>query len=419
MLKLLTQKKNRNFLKLWTAQLISQFGDRIHQLALVGLIAERAPGSAMGLAKLLAFTIIPVFIVQPFAGVFVDRWDRKTTLFVCDVARGFLVLAIPLVFIFWTSMIEIYIVVFFAFCFSRFYVPAKMSIIPDLVDAEDLPMANSLVSTTGMMAFVAGCALGGFLIDKFGARAGFFIDSFTFFLSGLVMMTIARPLKLHLLKKEEMIKASKEIVGPISQSVFTEIKEGFQYLIQHKEIRFIIEMIFILLAAAGSIYVVIIVFIQSAFNSATKDLGVLAVFLGIGLFVGALLYGKFGKKVVWYKAIFICLILGGVMLALFAWLIQYYPNIYCAMGLAFWLGLVIGPIFIASNSMIHIVCHDNMRGKVFSALEIVIHFAFLVAMLISSWISEYVDGFWILITVAGIFAVVGIVGLLRKKIEIS
>ena len=75
--------QNKSFLSFWLAQLISQFGDRINQMALVGLVAGREFGSAMELAKLLTFTIIPVFIVGPIAGVYVDRWDRKTTLFVC------------------------------------------------------------------------------------------------------------------------------------------------------------------------------------------------------------------------------------------------------------------------------------------------------------------------------------------------
>jgi len=57
-------------------------------MALVGLIAERSGVSTTNLAKLMAFTILPVFIIQPFAGVLIDRWDRKTTLFVCDIARG-------------------------------------------------------------------------------------------------------------------------------------------------------------------------------------------------------------------------------------------------------------------------------------------------------------------------------------------
>jgi len=414
MFSMLTASKNKSFLRLWLAQIISQFGDRIHQLALVGFIAEKAPGSAMGLAKLLAFTILPVFIIQPFAGVLVDRWDRRTTLFYCDIFRGMLVLTIPFIFIFKESMIPIYIVVFLVFCFSRFYVPAKMSIIPDLVEEHNLLMANSLVSTTGMIAAVLGCAIGGFLIDCYGARTGFIIDAGTFFASGLIIFSITIPIKLKMYKSR-LLKTSKEIVGPIRRSVVSEIREGFHYLIHHKEIRFIIDMLFVLLAAAGAVYVVIIVFIQQSFNSTTKDLGVLAVFLGMGLFLGAMMYGKWGRRFPWYKTIFFCLTAGGAMLVFFSLMVYYFHNILMAVFIAFFWGMVIGPIFIASNTIIHLVSDEGMRGKVFSALEIVIHFAFLIAMLISSFLSEFIPSVWILTTVGIVTAVVGIIGFIRSK----
>ena len=188
--------KNKNFFFLWLAQLISQFGDRINQMALIGLIAGRTPGSAFELAKLMSFTIIPVFIIGPIAGVYVDRWDRRKTLFVCDFLRGLLVLSIPLVFISRGSMVPIYIVVFLAFCLSRFYVPAKMSIIPDLVSEKDLLVANSLVTTTGMIAFVLGCSMGGFIVEKFGAKGGFICDAATFFISGILVSSIGLDLKM-------------------------------------------------------------------------------------------------------------------------------------------------------------------------------------------------------------------------------
>jgi len=414
MIKLLTHSENRNFLRLWLAQLISQFGDRIHQLALVGLIAERAAGSTMDLAKLLSFTILPVFIIQPFAGVLVDRWDQKTTLFVCDLMRGALVLLIPFIFIFWESIIPIYIIVFLAFCFSRFYVPAKMSILPELVEKDSLRMANSLVSTTGMIALVFGCAIGGFIVDYFGSRNGFFIDAATFFLSGLIIFSIDLSKRLKV-SRAELLKTSKEIVGPLRKSVWAELKEGFSYLADHKEIRFIINILFTLLAAAGSVYVVMIVFIQKSFNSVTKDLGILAVCLGAGLFVGAIVYGKWGKRVVWYKTIFFSLFFGGLMLVLFALLVHHYPNIVMAIVLAFLLGVIIGPIFIASNTIVHLVSEEGMRGKVFSALEIVIHFAFLVAMLISSWVSEFVSHVFVLIIVGSVVTLVGLFGFLKAK----
>lgn len=414
MIKMMTSKENRNFLRLWTAQIISQFGDRIHQLALVGLIAERAPGSAMGLAKLLTFTILPVFLIQPFAGVFVDRWDRRTTLFYCDLFRGLLVLAIPFLFIYRQSMVPIYAIVFFVFCFSRFYVPAKMSIIPDLVEDHNLLIANSLVSTTGMIAAVLGCAIGSFLIEVFGSRNGFVIDSITFFLSGMIIFSMTIPKRIKI-TKEKILETGKDLVGPLRKSIWEEIREGFQYFIQHKEIRFIIDMMFVLLSAAGAVYVVIIIFIQKAFDSVTKDLGILAIALGAGLFVGALAYGKWGKKFRWYKTIFFCLTMGGLMLIAFSLVVHHYPNLLFAILIAFFWGMVIGPIFIASNTIVHLVSDENMRGKVFSALEIVIHFAFLVSMLLSSWLSERIETVYILVSVGILIAGVGIVGFVRAK----
>ncbi|MBF0533059.1 MAG: MFS transporter [Candidatus Omnitrophica bacterium] len=416
MIKLLTKLEHRNFQRLWWAQLISQFGDRITQLALVGLIAERQPGSAMEMAKLMAFTILPVFLIQPFAGVLVDRWDRRTTLFICDIVRGFLILSIPFIFIRWHNLIPVYLIVFTVFSFSRFYVPAKMSILPDIVDKESLLMANSLVSTTGMIAFVLGCALGGFLVDKFGAKMGFVIDAGTFYISAVILFFMALPMKLRI-NKAQLIRSGRELVGQIRQSVWTEAREGIIYLFRQKEIRFVIDMLFVLLAAAGSVYVVIIVFIQQSFHSITRDLGVLAVALGGGLFLGAVLYGKWGRRFGPYRTIFFCLTLGGICLTVFAGTVYYSPNILSAIMLSFILGVVIGPIFIAANTLAQVVADDQMRGKVFSAMEIVIHFSFLVSMMLSAWISEYVSRFWILLFVGFVVAGVGVVGFFRIRYE--
>jgi len=404
--------RNKNFLRLWLAQVISQFGDRINQMALIGLIAGRTPGSAIELAKLLSFTIIPVFIVGPIAGVYVDRWDRRRTLFICDFLRGLLVLTIPLVLIARGSMVPIYIVVFLAFCLSRFYVPAKMSIIPDLVEGKDLLMANSLVTTTGMIAFTLGCALGGFIVERFGAKGGFICDAITFFISGILVFSITKTLKFNI-PASKWLDISKEVIGVIKKSIFSEIKEGILYLSRHKEIRFIINMLFILFSAAGAIYVVIIVFVQEVFKSVTRDLGLLAVFLGVGLFVGSLSYGRLGEKISRFKTIFLCLILGGLMLILFSATLQRLPNLWMGAILAFILGLIVGPIMIAANTVVHQVSDDKMRGKVFSALEVVMHFAFLMAMLTSSFLAEYIARFWILIGVGVIFSAVGIIGLLK------
>lgn len=400
-------------MRLWWAQLISQFGDRINQMALIGLVSERDPGSAVGLAKLLSFTIIPVFIVGPIAGVFVDRWDKRRTLFVCDLLRGLLVLTIPFIFMDRTSMVPIYIVVFLTFCFSRFYVPAKMSIIPALVAQDNLLVANSFMTTTGMIAFVLGCALGGVLVDHAGARGGFIGDAITFFCSAILIISIPRDLRINF-DSGRFLKTGEEMLE-IEKSFFREMVDGIKYLAGNKGISFVIHTLFILLSAAGAVYVVVIVFIQETFQSVTKDLGILAVSLGIGLFTGTVLYGKWGKRWSWQQTIFYCLMAGGVMMIIFASVVWHSANLFVAIGLAVLLGIVIGPIFIASNTIVHLVADDKMRGKVFSALEIVIHFAFLTSMFLCSLLSEHVPRVWILVGVGCLFFLVGSLGVIRIK----
>ena len=159
----------------------------------------------------------------------------------------------------------------------------------------------------------------------------------------------------------------------------------------------------------------IIVFIQQTFHSVTKDLGFLAVPLGVGLFLGRLAYGRWGAKVEAFKTIFWSLISGGVMVILFASCVEGTHNRMLAMGLSFILGLVVGPIVIASNTVINKVSSMEMSGKVFAALEFVMHAAFLLAMLASSLLADVVSRVWILVGVGGIFLSVCVIGIVTFK----
>ncbi len=192
--------KNRNFFFLWAGQIVSQFGDRLNQMALIALIYARAPGSTFQLAKVLSFTIIPVFLVGPFAASYVDRWDRRRTMISCDLLRAALVALIVLFLLKLESIWPIYMIIFLVFSVSRFFVPAKMAIIPELVSQKNLLLANSLSSTTGMIAAVAGFGLGGLIVERVGSGGGFLIDSFTYLVSGLFILMIARGAASHFKK---------------------------------------------------------------------------------------------------------------------------------------------------------------------------------------------------------------------------
>ena len=175
---------NRNFLFLWLGQVISNFGDRLNQMALVALIYQRNPGSEVALAKLISFTIIPVFLVGPIAGAWVDRLNRRKIMIISDVLRGILVLSIPIC-IRANQILLVYLAIFITFSLSRFFIPSKMALIPELVPKDKLLVANTLNDTTHMIGNVVGLVVAGIIVNIafIGAIGGFYIDSATFFIS--------------------------------------------------------------------------------------------------------------------------------------------------------------------------------------------------------------------------------------------
>ncbi|MDD5775554.1 MAG: MFS transporter, partial [Candidatus Omnitrophica bacterium] len=234
-------------------------------------------------------------------------------------------------------------------------------------------------------------------------RTGFYLDAASFLVSGACIFFISKKIKARL----DLAAVSKEIVKVIKQSVFAEMKDGILYFVKTRAIRLTAGIIFLLWSALGAVYVVIIVFVQRTLHSATKDLGFLIMFLGIGLFLGSLVYGRFGEKISRYKIIFICLIASGIMVMGFTIGVQRYPCFAFAALLALLLGLCISPIMIASNTIIHDSSAHHMLGKIFSSLEIVMHLAFLIFMFVSSILADRIPPGNILISVGIIVGITG------------
>lgn len=411
MAKFIEVLKNRNFFFLWSGQIISQFGERLAQMALIGLVYAQAPGSPVQLAKILSFTILPVFLIGPVAGVYVDRWEKRRTMFVCDFLRASLVFFIPLLLFLNRPLIFVYILIFIIFCVGRFFIPAKLSIVPDLVKKEDLLIANSLINTTAMIAAVLGFGIGGLLVEWLGAKGGFCFNAVGFFISGTLIFSIKRSKAAHLRIRE----LSREIVEVIRKSVIQEIKEGIIYFIKQKNVRLTGLIMFFLGGGLGAIYVVMIIFVQEALQSVTRDLGFIIMFLGAGLFMGSLLYGRFGNRVSHFKAIFFSLILTGLMLAVFVVVLDRYPYFLPAAGLAVILGMVASPIVISCTTLVHNSSHDQMMGRVFTSLEVLLHLGFFLFMFLSSYLAKWILPNIILIVVACSFIILGVFNLIFQR----
>ncbi|MGB2661004.1 MAG: MFS transporter [Candidatus Omnitrophota bacterium] len=398
----------KNFFSLWSGQIISEFGDRLNQMALIALIYYKHPGSVMALSKLLFFIIVPVFVIGPVAGVYVDRWDRKRIMIISDILRGLLVLAIP-IFVRLDMMIPIYALVFLIFSATRFFLPSKMAFIPSIVSEEKLMVANSLANTTRMIATVLGFALAGLIVKWIGYVWGFYLNSLSYFVSAIFIAVITPKEKLKDVKEE--IHMTKEIVEKsLRRHLWAEIAEGFRYVFAKSQMKIVTGAFFLLMAGMGAIFCIIIVFIQESFGSTTEYLGFFGTFLGLGLFLGTVAFGKFGQKFSKIKTIFVCFALCGIAINLFAFYARGDYSLLTGSFLVLLAGAVTSPILTCTNTLIHLLIPDEARGRIFSSMEAIIHLAFMMFMFLTAYLAKFTSNFVILIICGTVFLLIGIAG---------
>lgn len=402
---------NKNFLFLWLGQLISTFGDRLTQMALVALVYQQNPGSEIALAKLISFTIIPVFIMGPIAGVWVDRLNRKNVMVISDVIRGCLILSIPF-FIGIKQILPVYLVIFLTFSISRFFIPSKMAIIPDLVPKENLLVANTLSGTTYMVGNVVGLVVAGIIVNiqSVGAIGGFYIDSMTFFVSALLITMISHIRSIKEVNRDIVI-TTEAIGSSLRRSIVSDIIEGLKIIWRHGDMRFIVPVFFILMAGLGAISCVIIVFVQHSFGTSTRDLGFLGTFLVAGLFIGTIVYGKFGQKVSKRKVVFYSFIASGILVTVFTLAVEKHPNLLTAGLISALLGAAASPIMVSANTLTHEAIPEELRGRVFSSLEVVIHLGFMAAMFLAAYAAKFIGRSWVIMIAGAFFYLCGAIGL--------
>ena len=183
---------NGNFSALWTGQLISLFGDRMHQIALAFLVLGLTQSPiAVGFVFLAA--TLPNLLLGPIAGTFVDRWDQKEVMVVSDLLRAALVLFLPIAAV--INILLVYPLVFLITAVSIFFRPARTAVIPRIVKEDELLTANSATWISETLADVIGYPLAGLFVAFLGASMplAFWFDAATYVASAVLIATMAIP----------------------------------------------------------------------------------------------------------------------------------------------------------------------------------------------------------------------------------
>lgn len=392
--------RNRSFVALWLGQMVSFIGDYFNWIA-VPVMVERLTGSALMVGLSVISNALPMLVLGPIAGVFVDRWDRKWTMIVSDLLRGLLVLLCLLVRT--ADQVWIYYVVgFLMSCVSRFFYPSQNALLPHIVpDENDLLAANGLMQIIQTMGLLTGGAMAGFAIELWGEQFAFIADSVTFFVSAAAvkMITVTRTTK------------GQQAAGGQIAAVWAEIVEGVIYLFGNRTMVGVLLCLGVVQFGVGALQVVWVPFLQRTFGVGADGVGIVDSIQGGGMIVGGLVLGFFTVRMSqiaitgWGLAI-VGLTLVGMGLA---------PGFGYVVACSFILGLALMPAQSVLMTMMQLAVPDLKRGRVGSALNALTTAAGMLSMVGATAFSELVGLRTIYIVCGLIITGGGVLGLFVLK----
>jgi len=180
--------RSPTYFPLWLSQLVSNFGDTLHYIALVVLVFE-ITGRGVAVATLAVAEIIPVLLLGPLAGVIIDRFARKPILIGADLARGALALSL----IWPQGVAHAYVVAAGLAIGNTFFNATAQAVIPALTTEDQRLAANSVAFSTGRLVQIVAAAVAGGLIALVGTGAAFGINAATFAVSALLVARLRIP----------------------------------------------------------------------------------------------------------------------------------------------------------------------------------------------------------------------------------
>jgi MFS family permease len=207
--------RHRNFLLLWTGQLISSIGTGVSSLAFP-LLALALSGSPAQAGFVAALNQAPYFLLALPAGVLVDRWDRKRAMLVCEAGRAASLLSIPVAFALgYASVPQLCVVALVDGIFFVFFDLAGASSLASVVEPAQLPAATSWYLTIDSVPNLLGAPLGGVLYSV-GRAFPFVADALSYVVSICSLLCI----------KVSFQQPKLEAPGPL----FRELTQGWKWL---------------------------------------------------------------------------------------------------------------------------------------------------------------------------------------------
>jgi predicted MFS family arabinose efflux permease len=257
------------FRTLLVGQTASALGDWMVTFAFIALV-YRESGSPTAVGGILALRLLPAALGGPLAARAASRWDRRRTMVSMDVLRAGMVALVPLIRGLWW----IYLWAFLIEVGSLVFLPARDSSIPDLVDADDLPVANGLILASsygtipiGAALFALVAALPGHDLFQRQLPVVFWVDGATFVFSAVLLTRLTGLGKSTVARGEQHQVRFRDAFGiPL--------------------VRAVMPATIAVALGLGALFSLGIAFVRTVLNASDAEFGVLVALFGVGAAIG-------------------------------------------------------------------------------------------------------------------------------------
>ena len=261
--------RHRDFMRLWSAETISQVGSQVTLLALPLAAILILDATAFEVGALSSIEFAPFLLVGLPAGVWVDRLRRRPILIAGDLGRAVVLASLPIAY--WLdalTMPHLYAAAFLTGIFTVFFDVAYQSYLPSIVERGQLTEGNAKLEISRSGAQLAGPGIAGALVEVLTAPVAIAVDAVSFLGSALFVARIRRP--------EPEVPASPAEDRPRMRS---QIMEGLRYVLGHPLLRPIAACTAVSNLFSAMVTAILILF-------AVRELGLTAGMIGIALGIG-------------------------------------------------------------------------------------------------------------------------------------
>jgi len=345
--------KHRNFRYYWIGMCVSLIGTWMQNIAQPWLAYTLTNSPfLLSLIGILQFT--PMLLLSLFAGVIIDKFSKKKILIVTQSAS--LIITLILAILVWTGKIQYWHILVMATALgivNTIDMPARQSMVIELVGKEDLMNGIALNSMAFNLARIIGPAIAGLVMGYAGIAVCFFVNAISF---------AAVVISLFFIKLKPVERKPKN-----NTNVLAEIKDGLKYIYHKDSLLYTVVVLAIVGTFAPNFNVLVPVFAKEILKQNEAGFGILMSFMGLGSFLGAMFIATLSKSGPQKFVIYIVPLIVGIAL-----IITGYTNAYLLTGILLSITGFFFIIFTSSaNSTLQLNSSNEYRGRVMSIYTLV------------------------------------------------